>query len=210
MNEPDSEPPVPPPDLVVDADDLALSQLFKQLAVGLLILLTVAFVAGLTLKTPIEAASAYFVSKFGLAGIFAGIMVLDAVPFTTHEPLLLLGVQGGLGFWTVFLVAGTASTLSGFVGWTMGRIVGRSAMVRRWMGRYKVDRFLTRYGVWAIAIAATTPFPFAICTWSCGAANVPLPRVMFGSLFRFPKVLFYQTLMVVGFNLEDIAAMFGG
>ena len=210
MTPSDSEPVASPPDLVVEHDDLALSQLFRQLAVALVILLIAAFIAGLTLKGPIEAASAYFVSKFGLAGIFGGIMFLDAVPFTTHEPLLLLGVQGGLGFWPVFLVAGTASTLSGFVGWTMGRIVGRAAMVRRWMARYKVDRFLTRYGVWAIAIAATTPFPFAICTWSCGAANVPLPRVMFGSLFRFPKVLFYQTLMVVGFNLEDIAAMFTG
>ncbi|MEL6346920.1 MAG: VTT domain-containing protein [Myxococcota bacterium] len=194
-----------------EMDALAIPQLIRRLIGGLVGLLLIALIAGITLKTPIESLSDAFVSSLGLAGVFVGVVVLDALPFTTHEPLLLMGVQGGLGFWPVFWAAGTASVLSGIVGWGLGRLVGRSPFVRRMMHRYQIDRFLNRYGVWAVALAATTPFPFAACTWSCGAVGVPPGQVVFGSLFRYLKVLFYQTLLVVGFNLNDVVdALSGG
>ena len=50
---------------------------------------------------------------------------------------------------------------------------------------------MKRYGVRAVAVAALTPFPFAIATWGAGASNVGLKPVLLGSLFRFPKVFIY-------------------
>ncbi|MBW1877507.1 MAG: hypothetical protein JRI25_25115 [Deltaproteobacteria bacterium] len=166
--------------------------------------MTVLFVAvaalGYAFAEPIERVSAVFLEHFGRAGLFAAVFIMDAIPFTTHEPVLFLAYTGGVTFWQVFGLAGTASVLSGILGWTMGRVLARW----RWLGdlfeRSQVGPFLRRYGVVAIAAAALTPFPYAITTWGAGMVGVRIEHLMIGALFRYPKVLFYLTIMALGWE----------
>lgn len=178
-----------------DDDALELRTLVRRMSVGLVGLLLVIAVLAITIREPLTAFSEWFVSAFGVLGLALGVFFLDSVPFTTHEPLLFFAYEGGIGFWTVFLVAGSASTASSLLGYACGMLLGRHARVQRMMHRYRITRFLHRYGFWAIAMSATLPFPYAIATWGAGAARTPLVPVLLGALFRFPKVLFYLSLM---------------
>ncbi len=182
-------------------DELSLATLIWRLGVSLVVLIIVIIALGLTVREPLEQFSEGFVNSFGVVGVLVATFVMDAIPFTTHEPILFFAYSGGLGFWTVFAFASAGSVGSGSLGWAMGKLVGRSAWVTRKLRRYKVTSFLNKYGVWAIAVAATTPFPFAVSTWGAGAAGVPWKPVFIGSLFRIPKVLFYLTLIALGWSV---------
>ena len=80
---------------------------------------------------------------------------------------------------------------------------GCSKRRSRWAAdraRY-IATFMRRYGFWAIAVAAITPFPFSAATWASGAAGISPRIVLLGSLFRAPKVLFYFVLIVLSWDL---------
>jgi membrane protein YqaA with SNARE-associated domain len=166
-----------------------------QLAIGAALLMVLVAVLAATLHDPF---SEWFVERAGLAGIFVGVLVLDALPFTFHEPLLFFGLSGGLPVLVIWPVAGTASFLSGFVGYGLGRLVGPTAFAQRLLARYRIPAFLDRYGTIAVTVAALTPFPFAVATWGGGASKMPLRHLFVGSLFRYPKVLLYVVLMDIG------------
>ena len=177
-----------------------LDQLLRRLAVSLVVLIAVVVVLGVTVREPLSRVSEAFVDQFGITGVLVGCMIVDAIPGLTHEPLLLFGWEGGLGYWSIFAAAGTGSMLAGFVGFGIGRLLGRAGWVHRMLHRYRVIAFLHRYGTTAIAVAALTPFPFAIATWGAGAAGIGLRPVLLGALFRYPKVLFYLSLIAVGWQ----------
>jgi membrane protein YqaA with SNARE-associated domain len=85
-------------------------------------------------------------------------------------------------------------------------LLGRWAFLTNVFKTYRVTAFLERYGVWAVAIAAFTPFPFAVVTWASGACGLPVKPVLLGSLFRAPKVLLYLTIIVYGWHLPSLVA----
>ncbi len=188
---------------VEDEEIPSLTTLVVRLGIGLSTL--VAMFAGLAwaLRAPLEQLAAWFVDAFGIVGVGVLVLVVDSLPLT-HEPILFLGWSGGLGFWPVWAVASAASISAGGLGWAWGRLLQRSTFLARTFRRYKVTAFLERYGVWAVAIAAFTPFPFALVTWCSGACGVPLHHVLLGSLLRAPKVLLYLTIIVYGWSLPDL------
>lgn len=182
-------------------DDMAPAALMRSLGVGLVVLFIGAAALGYVAREPLIYVSSGFVDRFGVAGIVVGCFVVDTIPGLTHEPFLLFGYTGGLGFWKVFAAAASGSVAAGPLGWAMGRLLGRLYWVQELFERHKVNAFIARYGVTAVAVAAITPFPFALATWAAGTANMPLDRLIMGSLFRIPKVAFYLTLIMLGWNV---------
>ena len=178
--------PAPPAE-----DALAMNVLIRRLVVGFVLLLAGVLLVYSLASEPLAVVSRAFVDRFGLLGVFVGCMLIDATPGLTHEPVLLFALEGGLGYGLVFAAAGSGSTLAGLVGYGMGRLLGRNSRVQGMLDRYRLRAFLNRYGVRAVAVAALTPFPFAIATWGAGASGVGLRTVFLGSLFRFPKVFIY-------------------
>ena len=181
----------------------SVMSLVVRLGIGLSTL--VAVFAGLawSLQDPLEQLAAWFVGTAGLVGVAVLVSIVDALPLT-HEPILFLAWNGGLGFWPVWAAASIGSIGSGALGWAGGRLLRRWQVLTRLFERYKVTRFLEQYGVWAVAIAAFTPFPFALVTWCSGAVGLSLRPVLLGSLFRAPKVLLYLTIIVYGWNLPEM------
>ena len=175
-------------------------KIWMQLACVLLALPAVGILLGLAVREPITTSAAWFVGRFDLAGVFVGVLIIDALPFLVDEPVLLLGYSGGLGFWRVGAVGAAASVLAGPVGWFIGKAVGRSPGAQTLFGKYKVDAFMQKHGAKAVAVAAITPFPFALTTWCSGATGVPIGRVLLGSLLRIPKIFLYLWLILLGWN----------
>lgn len=185
-----------------DPDDVPdVSWLLGRLLVALGIMGVCAWFLGSVLEAPIQALSASFVDAFGVLGVFVGVLILDAIPGTFHEPLLILAYDGGIRYGTIVLVAGTASVLAGVVGWVCGRLLGKLPFLDRILTTYRITPFMRKYGGRAIAIAALTPFPYAITTWGAGAADVPLSSLLVGALFRYLKVALYLAIIVYGWSL---------
>ncbi|MCB9679211.1 MAG: VTT domain-containing protein [Alphaproteobacteria bacterium] len=176
-----------------------------RLGIGLSTLVAVFALLAYGLREPLEHVAAWFVGYAGLPGVAVLVMVVDALPLT-HEPILFLAWSGGLGFWPVWAAATVGSIASGGIGWAGGRVLGRWPFLVRLFETYHVRTFLERYGVWAVAIAAFTPFPFALATWCSGACGLPLRPVLLGSLFRAPKVLLYLAIIVYGWSLPGLVA----
>jgi membrane protein YqaA with SNARE-associated domain len=180
-------------------EPLAPRTLLWRAVVGLFILFSTVAAAGLLARGPIEAGGAWFVSHMGLLGVFISVTVVDTLPLT-HEPILFLAWSGGLGFWPVWASASAGSVTAGGIGWALGGLLSGQGWMQRALIRYRVDQLFQRYGVWAVAVAALTPFPYAVATWAAGAARMPLGPVVLGSCVRILKVWIYLSLMVAGWT----------
>ena len=180
-------------------EPIALKSLLWRGSVGLLTLLLGVAVLGIVLRHPLELAAAWFVQTLGLAGVFLAVTLVDSLPLT-HEPVLLLAWSGGLSFVAIWGAASAGSVLAGVVGWALGSRLARLDRVTQFFARYRITEFLDRYGAWAVAVAALTPFPYAVATWAAGAARLPLLPVFLGSLVRILKVLIYLSLIVLGWS----------
>ena len=179
------------------------SLLIRSLA-GLLGLAAVVVAAGVWLRAPIEAMAEVFIGRGGLPGLFAAVVFTDASPIPmTHEPVLLLAVAQGIDPTIIGAVASAASVAAGPVGWTGGRILGRSRWAVAWSsGRgAEMVAFLGRWGATGVAIAALLPIPYALATWTAGLVGVPFGRLLAASLLRIPKTWFYLGLVVAGWRL---------
>jgi len=171
---------------------------------GLIAIVVVAAIAGVVLRDPIHALAEVFVGRFGLGGLFAGVLITDASPFPlTHEPVLLLGVAMGIDWWTLALVCSTASVTAGPVGYAGGWLLRTRSGARLWFEQRAPGMlaFLRAWGATGVAIAALLPIPFAVATWTAGLTGVSFPKLLAASLLRIPKTVFYLTLITQGWAL---------
>jgi len=186
-------------------EELTLDRrLLGRAAVGLLVVLSAAAVAGVWLREPITAFSSALIDRVGWAGVFVGVLITDTSPLPlTHEPVLLMAVADGLNVWAIGGVAATASVVAGPLGYLGGRLLGRSAHIEAWLLRRSPGMvgFLRRWGATGVAIAALLPIPYALATWTAGLAEVRFLHLCAASLLRIPKTLFYLWLIVQGWSL---------
>ncbi len=172
--------------------------------VGLVLLVGAAAALGVVLRDPLTQVSSVFLERFGLAGVFGGVLFTDTSPLPlTHEPVLLLGVSAGIDPWTIFAVAATASTLAGPVGYFGGWCVRRSRRFREWMTTRAPEftDWMQRHGAQGVAVAALLPIPFAVSTWTAGMTAVNFWKVLAASTLRVPKTAFYLWLIVKGWAI---------
>jgi len=130
----------------------------------------------------------------GVGFVFAGVLLIDLSPVPlVNEPVLLLGLSGGLEVRSVAAAAVAASLLAAWGGYGCGYLLARRGLSERVLGRHHArgERFVQRYGFWGVALAALTPLPFGLCTWTAGALRMPLRSFVPASLFRAPKAAFY-------------------
>jgi membrane protein YqaA with SNARE-associated domain len=177
-----------------------------QMIAGMSCLVIASAFVGYLSHDTIEVWATSFVSQHGLWGILAATCIADTF-FLFQEPILLVGWTGGLGFWPTVAAASVGSILGGMNGWFLGRILGNTSWIKRKISSTSVDAFMRKYGGWAVAVAALTPFPYGVATWASGATRVPFLHVLAGSLLRFPKVLIYLWMLALGWNLASGSLM---
>jgi uncharacterized membrane protein YdjX (TVP38/TMEM64 family) len=175
-------------------------RLVARLIVGLAALFAAFAVVLAVLREPITALSEVFVDRFGLAGVALGALLCDLTA-APKEPVLVLGVTGGLAFWTIAATISVTTMVAGITGWALGRRFGRVPWIERRLARTPVGPFLHRHGARAVAFAAVVPFPFATMTWAAGAVGLPFRTFLVGCLFRIPKSIVSFALAVGGAHL---------
>jgi membrane protein YqaA with SNARE-associated domain len=179
-------------------EDLSVATLARRLVVGLGL-----FTLGMTalswmFSAYIEAGSEWFVDRFGLMGILFGVALIDSFPGTFNEPFLVMGYTSGAGFWRVWFVSSLGSFLSAFSGYGIGWLAASRPGMHALFERFRVGAFMKKYGPVALIVAAVTPLPFALFTWSAGATGLPLRYILVAGLFRFVKIGFYMALIAAG------------
>lgn len=182
-------------------------RLIRKSFVGLVLILGVAGLTGVLFKEPLEAVGGAFIDNFGLAGLFAGVIVTDASPLPlTNEPLIFLARGAGVGAGVIFAIVSAASVTAGAVGYWSGRLFGGRFGLEAWMDRRQpaLAHYMRRYGAEGVAIAALLPIPFALSTWSAGVLGAPFWKVMIAALLRIPKTGFYVVLIVGGLSLGGV------
>ena len=174
----------------------------RRVILGLSLLVLISAVVGFLSHDVIEAKASTFVDQHGLWGILLATCFTDTF-FLFQEPILLVGWTGGLGFWSTAVAASIGSIWGGLNGWLLGRLLGKTPWIAKRINTSSVDAFMRKYGGWAVAVAALTPFPYGVATWASGATHVPLLHVLAGSLLRFPKILVYLWMLTLGWNLAS-------
>jgi membrane protein YqaA with SNARE-associated domain len=176
----------------------------KKILVGLLVLLMVTGALGFLLRAPLATFSLAMVERFGLPGLFTGVMVIDAwvLPPLTHEPLLLFAYAGGVDPWQVFAIASAASVCAGPLGYLLGRLFGRIERVQGRLNKTALQALMRERGAVVVAAAAITPIPFAVTTWLAGAVQTPFVPFLLACLVRVLKVAVYFGLIVAGWSIS--------
>lgn len=172
-----------------------------KLALGLILVLALAGLCGWFFREPLVALGEAALERFGLLGLFLGVVFADSsiVPLS-NEPLVLLALAAGVSPWTVFFVTASASVCAGPVGWSCGRLFGRrTGLLLRVARRHpQIVGWLTRYGARFVGAAALLPFPFAVSTWLAGASGVRFGPLLLASLLRVPKTAVFVGLLAGG------------
>jgi membrane protein YqaA with SNARE-associated domain len=192
----------PPAD--VSAEPIDWSRSIRKLVIGLVGLAAVVILLAVTLRGPIEAVAGPLAAKFGLPGVLVGVFFLDVSPFSTHDPLLLGALSGGLPLLKIAATAGAGSLLATWSDYAIGRFLGvRFPWLKRQIDRYRITELFQRYGVWTVALAGLLPLPFAVVAWAAGAAHLPFPKVALGSLSRVIKITVTLLIMAVGWHVTS-------
>ena len=124
------------------------------------------------------------------------------------DPLLIgMGVTNpDQAIWLAALVTLT-SVAGAFVGHLLGKRLGRP-IVQRFIDQKKidaVDRMFSRYGAWAILIAAFSPLPFKVFTVSAGILDLDRRTLLIASVVgRGARFFLIGTLIFVfGEEIEE-------
>jgi len=110
----------------------------------------------------------------------------ESVFFPIPPDVLLVGIairQPEMAIW--FALLATVSSVAGaVVGYWLGRRVGRSLLNRLVSGDKveKAERLVSRYGVWAILVAAFTPVPYKVFAILAGMLDLNLRTFVVASL----------------------------
>lgn len=181
----------------------ARGPLIRKAALSITLAVVAAAAAGWWLREPLEAWGRWFVETLGPLGLVISVLLTDCSPLPlTNEPLMMLALRGGMSAWEVFALTATASSAAGIVGYLFGRLLANTsapARLRNW--NPLLADWIARRGAWAVAIAAVSPLPYSLATWSCGMMRVPITHVGLAVLARLPKTGFYLMLILLGFDL---------
>lgn len=139
-----------------------------------------------------------FVQAYGLAGAFV-IAVLESfifpVPTATFiAPFAAMGVDPVL----LIVVTTAGSVIGAVVGYVLGLKLGRPAAERLFKKHIpRVEKWYDRWGAWAVLIAAFSPIPFKVFTWTSGIFELDFRKFLLASVVG--RLLQFSIAAYVGY-----------
>ncbi|HHY45973.1 MAG TPA: phosphatase PAP2 family protein [Firmicutes bacterium] len=144
--------------------------------------------------------SAVLFQQYGALGLsvvaFAEASFFPVPPDVVLIPLCLM--SPGVSLWYAFLST-VFSTLGGFFGYLIGMTAGRP-LLERMAGRYRVSEaqaLFSRYGGWAVLIAALTPIPYKVFTIAAGVFRIDKMTFLWASLVGRGMRFFLEAVIIM-------------
>jgi membrane protein YqaA with SNARE-associated domain len=146
------------------------------------------------------------VEHFGIAGMFLGTFLADALSFPIPPQFYMLtAISAGEPQVPAMVAICAASMIAGYVGYHLADRLARVRLFARHIeaSRAKVDRLIERHGYWAIVIGSITPIPFSTLCYLSGLYRVPKRYLAVLILTRVPRLLIFYVLIRAGFGVGD-------
>lgn len=184
-----------------DAPVLDIKLLLKAMVAIVAVVMVVVGGVLYLFREPLQEFAAVFVDRFEGFGVAAGFFIPDAftVPLP-NDAFTVLGLMGGMPFWTVVMWGSIGSISGGSVGWLIGRRLSKTGWFQAIMkGRgSEITALIDRYGTAALLTAALTPLPYSLACWATGAGGMSYRRFLLISTVRIFRVALYLWLIQAG------------
>lgn len=125
----------------------------------------------------------FIVHTYGLAGGFT-ISVLESFIFPIPTAVIIApSTAFGIDPLLITVVATIGSVIGAVIGYALGMKLGRPVAYRIFGKKLdKVEKWFEKYGAWAVLIAAFTPVPFKVFTWTAGIFEVNFKHFIIASI----------------------------
>ncbi len=156
-----------------------------------------------TLKDLIEGTARDVAEHLSYPGMFLVTMAMDTLidPFTP-DIVLFLALSGDYDPFLSVLFISLGSIIGGHIGYQIGRSLGHTRFVRRVVGSYmgRGRLLFSRYGLYAVILAAFTPIPFSTVCWIAGIFEMDRKLFFIGTLWRVPRFLLWFLVLGLGYK----------
>ena len=143
---------------------------------------------------------AWFVGRFGVAGIILGSFAADGLHFPLPPQFyMLMGIAGGYATTMVVLGVLLGSELGGLVAFALARLVGRSPFVRARVASPKrlLTKLIERQGYLGLAVAMLLPVSYCLLCMAGGAMRLPYKAYAVLAVMRVPRILFSYVVITL-------------
>ena len=174
-------------------------------ALLLILLLAAVALSGILLRHEMKAVAGGIYDALGFGGLALALFVADTFVSPVPTDLILWIVASSelsARWYAPVTILALLSTLGGHVGWWLGWRLAETGLVRRMVGRYhgRSLEVMRRHGMWAVVLAAVTPLPWSLASWTAGALHMPWRSYLLGSLARFPRLILYYIFIHLAFH----------
>jgi membrane protein YqaA with SNARE-associated domain len=171
----------------------------------LVLLFTAVFVAGIFIRSEINASATWVYDHLGFTGLVALFLVSEIVVSPLPPEVFLLIVAGSelsSDWFGPVAVLALVSTVGGNLGWLLGLGLRETGLVHMILGQHhgRSVELMKRFGIWAVVLAATTPAPWSVTSLTAGALRMPWRRYALGSLARMPRIILYYMAIHAAFH----------
>lgn len=125
-----------------------------------------------------------FVINYGFLGLFFFSFTESFIQPIPVDPVLVAAVAAGFNPHLALIIALAGSMLGASVGYLLGIKLGHPIAIRIF-GKKPIDHaevYLKKWGVFGVALAALTPFPFKIATWAAGIFEMPFAHFLISAI----------------------------
>ncbi len=156
-----------------------------------------------TVKDLIEGGAKDVAELLSYPGMFLVTMAMDTIidPFTP-DIVLFLALSGDYDPLLSVMFISLGSIIGGHIGYQIGRSLGHTRLVRRVIGSYmgRGRLLFSKYGLYAVILAAFTPIPFSTVCWIAGTFEMDRRIFLIGTLWRVPRFLLWFLILGLGYK----------
>jgi membrane protein YqaA with SNARE-associated domain len=180
---------------------LDIKSLLKVMVVIVVLVMVVIGGVLYLFRDPLRDFAKTFVENFEGVGVAVGFFIPDAftIPLP-NDAFTVLGLLGGMPFWTVVMWGTIGSITGGSVGWLIGRRLSKTRWFKRIMEKRgaEMTALVDKYGTAALLTAALTPLPYSLACWATGAGGMGYWKFLAISSARVVRVALYLYLIDAG------------
>ena len=140
--------------------------------------------------------------NFGLLGIFLYVYIVDLL-ILPLSPDFVFPIVAGMPWYEIVPIIGVASALGGVTGFYIGRLLNHISFVAKISNRAKEKwgRYIAKYGVVFVILAALLPIPFSTVCIASGVMKLESKKVIPACFVRIIRMGIFYFLFKAGLVL---------